>query len=94
MTNVEKEVNKKGYKKKPKNKNELESFSGATKKKTPPVEKKPKVSFEFVDLEGNHYQTGQGRLKIDQEGGVSFLLKLEDTWKTIKGHIKTIIING
>ncbi len=90
-----KEVNKKGYKKRPKNKNEIDSFSGVIKKKkAPPVQKKPKVTFEFQDEQGITYKTGEGRLKIDKDGGVSFLLSVEDTWKTLKGHIKNIKING
>lgn len=86
-----KEVNKKGHRRKPKNKNELESFSGVTKKKKVlVVDKKPKVDFIFEDLEGKRYTTADGRIKIDQQGGVSFLLKIEETWKTIKGHLVTI----
>lgn len=89
-----KKVKKRGYKKRPKNKQELSSFSGTTrKKKAAPVEKKPKVNFEFQDMEGNKYNTSQGRLKIDQDGGVSFLMKVEDSWKTLKGHLITIKMN-
>ena len=85
-------INKKGYKARPKNKQEMGSFSGVIKKKLIMAEKKPRVEFEFVSLEGVLYKTGDGRLKIDQTGGVSFLVKGEVYWKTIKGNLKWIKI--
>jgi len=88
-----KQVKKKGYKRKPKNKNEIDSFSGVLKKKkVVHPEKKLKVDFEFVTLDGQHYKGGQGRLKVDLEGGVSFLLKGDISWKSLKGNLLWIRI--
>lgn len=92
VKNPKARVRKRGYKKKPKNKNEIDSFSGVIKKKKKPLEyKKPMVEFQFTH-EGRRYGNNKGRLKIDIHGGVSCLLLLETGWKNVKGILNYIKI--
>jgi len=80
-------------KKRPKNKQEISSFSGVRKKKKIILpENKPKVVFEFIADDGVIYNFG--RLKIDTTGGVSFLINTVTGWKPIKGKLKWIKIKS
>lgn len=68
-----------------KNKHELNPKSGA-RKKLP--EKKTVIKFLFEDMQGVKFRNGTGRLKIDKEGCISFLILTENNdWKGIKGKL-------
>lgn len=69
------------YKKKPKNKQELPSSSGSKKK---PVYR-DKIIFEFKTEEGIFKNGGEGRLKLDNKGYFTFVIKKEGKWKNVKG---------
>lgn len=66
-----------------KNKQELSPKSGTK----PKIEYKDKIIFEF-ESEGVKYKNGGiGRIKIDKDGIMSFLIKIENKWKGVKGKI-------
>jgi hypothetical protein len=74
--------------KKIRNKNELSPKSGVTKK---PPEKKVVVDFEFIGIDGVKYKLPNARLKVNENGGASCLIKdKDDKWKAIKGKLKSI----
>ena len=73
--------------KKIRNKNEL-----SPKSKKPP-EKKIVVRFSFTGIDGKKYGIPNARLKINENGGISCLTKIEDKWKAIKGKLNTIKIS-
>lgn len=70
------------------NKNELSPKSGARKK--PMVETKIKVEFEFIGIDGKKYGLPEARLKVNENGGASCLIKTELGWKPIKGKLNKI----
>jgi hypothetical protein len=71
--------------KKIRNKNEL----SPNPKKLP--EKKIVVRFDFLGDDGNKYKIPKARLKINENGGASCLIKDEEgKWKAIKGKLKSI----
>lgn len=71
-----------------KNKQELNPKSGV-KKKSP--EKKTIIRFLFEDMKGTKYRNGTGRLKVDKEGCISFLVLTEDnSWKGVKGKLVSL----
>lgn len=73
--------------KKIRNKNELPPKA----KKLP--EKKTVVRFDFEGDDGLKYRIPKARLKINENGGASCLIKdEEDKWKAIKGKLKSIKI--
>jgi len=73
--------------KKIRNKNELPA-----KTKKPP-EKKTVVRFSFAGIDGEKYGLPNARLKINENGGASCLIKDENNkWKAIKGKLKSIKI--
>ena len=73
--------------KKIRNKNEL-----SAKAKKPP-EKKTVVRFSFTGIDGLKYRIPKARLKINENGGASCLIKDEEgKWKAIKGKLKSIKI--
>lgn len=76
-----------GYKRRPKNKQEISPNSGSRDKK-PPVFK-TKIRFTFTS-ESITYTNGQGRLKVDTEGFISFLIKDQDKWKNVKGELVSL----
>jgi len=74
--------------KKIRNKNELNPNP-----KKPP-EKKIVVRFSFEGIDGKKYGLPNARLKINENGGTSCLIKDEfNKWKAIKGELKSIKIN-
>jgi hypothetical protein len=74
--------------KKIRNKNELPA-----RVKKPP-EKKIVVRFSFTGIDGKKYGIPNARLKINENGGASCLIKdIEGKWKAIKGKLNTIKIN-
>lgn len=75
------------YKKRPKNKQEIDDFSGSKRK---PIEPKIKISFQFTDRQGVSYKPPVGRLKIDQNCGVSCLILKDGKWHPIKAHLDFI----
>ena len=78
-------------KKKPKNKQELSPESGAKKKNK--KETKLKVEFQITTKEGVKYLPPNCRLKIDQNGFISCLIKIEEKWKAVKAtedHLKVV----
>lgn len=79
-----------GYKKRPKNKQELNPFSGVTKKrkKTPPA-KKVVVTFGFSVGE-KKYGNGTGRIKVSTNGSTQCLIPHEDKWLIVKGVLDFI----
>jgi len=73
--------------KKIRNKNELPPKT----KKLP--EKKTVVRFDFEGDDGLKYRIPKARLKINENGGASCLIKDENNkWKAIKGKLKSIKI--
>jgi len=73
--------------KKIRNKNELPPKT----KKLP--EKKTVVRFDFESDNGLKYRIPKARLKINENGGASCLIKDENNkWKAIKGKLKSIKI--
>lgn len=73
--------------KKIRNKNELPPKT----KKLP--EKKIVVRFDFKGDDGLKYRIPKARLKINENGGASCLIKDEEgKWKAIKGKLKSIKI--
>ena len=73
--------------KKIRNKNELPPKA----KKLP--EKKTVVRFDFEGDDGLKYRIPKARLKINENGGASCLIKDEEgKWKAIKGKLKSIKI--
>ena len=73
--------------KKIRNKNELPPKA----KKLP--EKKVVVRFDFEGVDGLKYRIPKARLKINENGGASCLIKDEKgKWKAIKGKLKSIKI--
>lgn len=75
-----------GYKKRPKNKQELSPKSGVKKK---PV-MRDRVLFEF-ESEGNKYRNGgEGRIKLCKDGFLTFVVKNEGKWKNVKGELKKL----
>ena len=73
--------------KKIRNKNELPPKA----KKLP--EKKVVVRFDFEGINGLKYRIPKARLKINENGGASCLIKDENNkWKAIKGKLKSIKI--
>ena len=62
-----------------------------SQKKLP--EKKIVVRFDFLGDDGNKYKIPKARLKINENGGASCLIKDEEgKWKAIKGKLKSIKI--
>jgi hypothetical protein len=83
-----------GYKRKPKVRQELDSFSGVKKKrkKRVPPYQKPMLSFSFTFNE-IEYTNGTGRIKITTEGGVQLLIQnVEGVWIGVKGILNFIKI--
>lgn len=75
------------YKKRPKNKQEMDSFSGAKPKRAPTYEEKIKIDFCCVDAEGNEYRPPEARLKTTKEGYISFVVQTETGWKPLKAKL-------
>lgn len=75
------------YKKRPKNKESIPPNSGVRKK---PIYKK-RVIFEF-EREGQVLRNVKDpvRLKVMQDGGISFLIQTEKGWIPIKGDLISI----
>jgi hypothetical protein len=75
----------------PKNKNEINSFSGVKKKRKKIIPyHKPTVEFEFT-FEEKVYKNGTGRIKITTEGGIQCLIQTnEGVWTGVKGHVNFI----
>ena len=73
--------------KKIRNKNEL----SPKPKKAP--EKKVVVRFRFEGIDGKKYGIPLARLKINENGGVSCLTKIENKWKAIKGKLISLKIS-
>lgn len=80
-------------KKYPKNKNEIDSFSGVKKKRKKIIPyHKPMVEFEFI-FEEKKYRNGEGRIKITTEGGIQCLIKTEEgVWTGVKAVVNYIRI--
>ncbi len=73
--------------KKIRNKNEL----SPRPKKLP--EKKVVVRFSFEGVDGKKYGLPLARLKVNENGGSSCLIKQDGKWKAIKGKLQSIKIS-
>jgi hypothetical protein len=82
------------YKRRPKNKQELPPKR--VKKKELP--KKTIVEFGFTTQDGINYNNGTGRIKINEKGEITCLIRdEEEKWKNVKGKLdyvrmKSIVI--
>lgn len=75
-------------KKRPKNKQEMSSFSG--KKKRPALKYKTRIDFSFKTVDETVYKNGQGRIKITEEGDPQYLIKVNHKWQTVKAELLTL----
>lgn len=82
-------------KKRPHNKEEMSSQSGKKRRKV--LRFKQVVDFQFTTSDNiRHWRTASSggianaRIKVNQDGGVSCLLKEDGLWKTIKAHLDWI----
>lgn len=75
-------------KKRPKNKQEMSSFSG--KKKRPALKYKTRIDFSFKTEDQTVYKNGQGRIKITENGDPQYLIRVNDKWQTIKAELLTL----
>jgi hypothetical protein len=76
------------YKKRPKNKQELDPKSGKKKRTIiPEAELKLKIDFQFTTPDGRCYCPPDARIKINADGGVGFLIRTETGWKPVKAKL-------
>jgi hypothetical protein len=74
------------YKKRPKNKQELPAKSGVKNK---PVFR-DRIIFEF-EVNTEVFRNGnEGRLKLDNKGYFTFVIKREGKWQNVKGKLRKL----